>query len=103
MSAGQIAGIVVGVIVGVAAIIGLIVCCIGFFQDWDCVVGTCIGICIGMVLHSIQACINAIIFSLVRSVCDALGCGDCCACECEPLDCVNPDDIGSGGGGGIEY
>lgn len=99
LSAGQIAGIVIGCLLGVAMIIGLILCCVGFFQNWECVVGTCGGVCIGCLLGAMQAFVNALIFQCVRNMCDSLGCGDCNPCgDCEPFSCV--DDLEAGGGGG---
>lgn len=65
ITVGVIIGIVFGVIGFLIIVIGGVVCCIGFFQNWDCVVGTCIGVCIGMILGCIQACINAIIASII--------------------------------------
>ena len=84
---GQIVGIVIGVIAGVALIVGLVLCCIGYHKDWECVDGTRIGICIGMVLKAIQACINARVFAR----CEALF----AQCDCE--NGLPEDNPGTGG------
>ena len=80
LTTGQIVGIVFGVIFGIALIGALIACCVGYCQEWDCVVGTCLGGLCKCFMGCWQKVINLIFIGL------------CCRlCGVEPLSCVEEE------------
>ena len=82
--------IFLSVLIAFAGLLGFLLCCIGYCQNWEWVEATCIGSCIAHVLGSVQVCVNLVLFGFCRSGCRAIGC-DRCNKLCHPIDCVGEE------------